>query len=74
MHHKLAMPTPIGQYKKFNRIQHQFNTKTKQGLLYKSSCFNSKIWQVRVLSASEFAVLVSSNLELGKTEQLKWNS
>ena len=22
---------PIGQYKKFNRIQHQFNTKTKAG-------------------------------------------
>ena len=33
MHHELATPTPIGQYKKFNRIQHQFNTKTKQGLL-----------------------------------------
>ena len=33
MHHELATPTPIGQYKKFNRIQHQFNTKINQGLL-----------------------------------------
>ena len=84
MHHELATPTPIGLYKKFNRIQHQFNIKTKQGL-FKSPCFSSKIWQVSFyiqlkisnLSVSEelwvplsLLFLCLSNLELGKTEQL----
>ena len=85
MHHELATPIPIGQYKKFNRIQHQFNTKTKAGFttsLHASIQRSDKLVFYIQLKISNLPVseelwvplsllfLCLSNLELGKTEQL----